>query len=289
MEDNAINIQWFPGHMMKTLRVIERELKAVDVVVELIDARIPAASRNPELERMCAIRPHLLVLNKSDLAEPAMTDRWTAFYGRQGFGTLALACTQRGCSEKLQKKLALMMKDRRESRHGEIRAMMVGIPNVGKSTLINQLAGQRITRVEDRPGVTRGKQWIHIDGFSFLDMPGVLWPRLDSQGGALLLAFTGAIKDAVLDTQGISAALLRILRRHYPERLEQRYGLRDMPEDAYELLTSIARRRGMLLAHGEPDLDRASAMLLDELRGGKLGRITFETTEDNRDREPVFP
>ena len=286
MEGETTNIQWFPGHMTKTLRAIERELHTVDLVIELIDARIPASSRNPELERLCSAKRHMLVLNKADLAEEKVTTQWLNYYNQQGYTALSLSSLQRGSTGSILKKLTAMKLDRRISRQGEIRAMIVGIPNVGKSTLINQMTGQRITRVEDRPGVTRGKQWIHIDGFSFLDMPGVLWPKLENQNSAMLLAFTGAIKDAVLDTLTISAALLRILRQQYPERLQQRYNLGEMAEDPYELLGDIARRRGMLLPRGEMDLDRASIMLLDELRAGKLGRITFESITQTEGAQP---
>lgn len=282
-----IHIQWFPGHMTKTLRLMEKEMPNVDMVMELLDARIPQASKNPEVARLAKNKPRLLLLNKSDLADQKATERWIACYRAQGYGALAISSKDKksvGRSMQAAKSLlsdrlaALAQKGMGNSR---IRAMVVGIPNVGKSTFINLMADGAPTKVEDRPGVTRGKQWISLKEIELLDMPGVLWPKFDDRTGALLLAFTGAIKDDVLDTADIAVALLSALKSGYPARLCERYKLTPpLPADSYCLLERIAQKRGMLLAGGEFDTNRAAVMLLDELRAGKLGRMTFEEPPD---------
>ncbi len=284
-----MNIQWFPGHMTKTTRTMEKDLKLVDIVVELIDARAPAASRNPHLHAIIGAKPMLILMNKSDCAESAETDRWRAYFKSQGIASIATdAKSGRGVSE-LPKLAEHLLEDKlakwRRASLGAvrpIRAMIVGIPNVGKSSLINRLAGGRKTKVEDRPGVTRGRQWITLSsGLELLDTPGVLCPKFESKILAEHLAFTGAIKDDVLDIEHLSIRLLDELIAHYPERLAERYGV-DVAEnmDSYELMCKIARSRGMLVSGGDINTERCAIMLLDEFRSGKLGRMTLEKVGD---------
>lgn len=282
-----LNIQWFPGHMTKALRLMEKELPNVDMVIELLDARIPYSSKNPEVARLTQQKPRLLLLTKSDLADPAATDRWLAAYKSLGYGALAISGKEKKDAARSIQAAKSMLSDKLQARAQKgmtgtkIRAMVIGIPNVGKSTLINRLAGGAPTKVEDRPGVTRGKQWISLKEIELMDMPGVLWPKFEDQHTALMLAFTGAIKDDVLDIAEIAVALLASLRNGYENRLVERYKLDlPLPDSNYELLEQIAKKRGMLLSKGEYDIYRAAAMLLDELRGGKLGRITFEEPSD---------
>lgn len=268
--------------MTKTFRLIESELRHVDILIELLDARIPLSSKNPQLASATANKPRLLVLNKSDLADERATKAWESFYRDRGYGALSLSSRdKRGPMKAVDAALALLTnKDAisGKKRLAKPAAMVIGVPNVGKSTFINALAGSTRAKAEDRPGVTRGKQWISLPRIELLDMPGVLWKKLENQNGALLLAFTGAIKDGVLDGQEISACLLGLLKRDYSEMLKSRYKLddSDLDQDNFELLSEIARHRGMLMPGGIPDTERAAAMVLDELRAGKLGNITFE-------------
>jgi len=282
-EEHAGNIQWFPGHMTKTLRLIAKEMKNVDAVVELLAARVPASSRNPEIAKLRDGKPSLLLLNKADLADRSLTDAWTAHYRSAGYGCRALSSKQRDAARRSLTALTELLGERRASRSGPIRAMVVGIPNVGKSTFINSLAGTAAARTEDRPGVTRGKQWVSAPGFELLDMPGVLWPKFEDRRSALLLAFTGAIRDDVLDTAEIAAALLEYLANTHPDALRERLRLTDLPESGADLLEAAARKRGMLLPGAEPDTERASRMVLDELRGGRFGRVTLEKPQTARE------
>jgi len=281
--DRLSNIQWFPGHMTKTLRVMQSELKNVDMVIELLDARIPGASKNPELERMSAGKPRLLILNKADIADPEATKRWEAYYRSQGYGTVAVSSHENKTVKVIYDAIHKTMADKVEALENKgmvgarIRAMVVGVPNVGKSTIINRLAGTQKAKVEDRPGVTRGKQWVTLDGVDLLDMPGVLWPKFESMDTAVKLALTGAIKDQVLNIEELAAYLLGMLRDGYKDALCKRYKLPDeLPEGIYDLLEMVARKRGMLISRGEVDWDRVSVMVLDEFRACKLGRITLE-------------
>lgn len=286
MPANTHNIHWFPGHMMKTFRLIEKELRNVDIVIELLDARIPYSSKNPELAELTAGKPCLLLLNKSDLASPLLTESWISFYKSRGYGAVAISSKDRRsgqrCLEAAKNILIKKIDARNEKGMGgaKIRAMVVGVPNVGKSTFINCMSGASPTKAEDRPGVTRGKQWISLKEIELMDMPGVLWRKFDDQRTALLLAFTGAINDDILDIAEIAYALLAALRADYYEALGARYKIKtELPENNIELLELIAKNRGMLLSKGEYDIYRAAAMLLDELRAGKLGAITFEKPE----------
>lgn len=288
--DHLATIQWFPGHMTKTLRLMQSELKNVDLVIELLDSRIPKASKNPELERMAAQKPKLLLLNKSDLGDAAATARWIEYYKKLGYGALAVDSKSKNTAETVTNAVFALMADRLDAQKqrgmvgARLRAMVVGIPNVGKSTFINNMAGGARAKVADKPGVTRGKQWVSVKNLDLLDMPGVLWPKFDDKADAVKLAITGAIRDEVLDVVDIAAYLLEILAAQYPDRFEQR--LKAAPPigaGGYELLELAAQKRGMLLKGGEPDYERAAVMILDEFRGAKFGRITLEEPPD----EPV--
>ena len=277
------NIQWFPGHMTRTRRKIQESLKLVDAAVEIVDARIPMSSRNPEMDSLTAGKPRLIILNKADLADEVATKGWMAYFRSQGIATLAVDCKSgRGCNQfhnALRELLSdLVEKWESKGAHRAIRAMIVGIPNVGKSSFINRMNKGGKAKVEDRPGVTRQNQWFVIEGGTqLLDTPGVLWPKFDDQTVAMRLAFTGAIKDAVLDIEEMACELLGVLRAGYPDTLIERYKVSEpLNEDNWELLQEIGRKRGMLIAGGEINTERAAIMLLDEYRGGKLGRITLE-------------
>ncbi len=284
---DTMQVQWFPGHMAKTRRLMAQYLKLVDVVVELADARIPRSSRNPEVDRIIGQKPRVLLLNKSDFADEAQTRRWLDYYQQRGTKALAADCRSGrglnalmpGVREVLAEKIARWEQSGMTGR--PIRMMIVGIPNVGKSSLINRLAGGRRARVEDRPGVTRGAQWVTLgDGTELLDMPGVLWPKFEDKAAGELLAFTGAVRDEILDAETMAVRLLDVLRRRgYGGLLTGRYGLdpQDTADlDGYALLEAVGRRRGMLQAGGHINTERASVMVVDEFRGGVLGRITLE-------------
>ena len=278
------SIQWFPGHMTRTKRKITELLPLVDIVVEVIDARIPISSRNPDLDSLISGKPRLLVLNKADIADEKATEKWLQEYRRLGQPAMAADCKSgKGISgfvplmrEVLQDKLSQWAEKGMANR--AVRAMVVGIPNSGKSSFINRMARGGKAKVEDRPGVTRNQQWFVIDGGAqLLDTPGILWPKFDDQTVAKHLAFTGAIRDEIMDSEELAFELLKILAEEYEPRLRERYKLTEpFPEDAWDLLQQIGRKRGMLISGGEVDTLRASTMLLDEYRGGKLGRITLE-------------
>ncbi len=278
-------IQWFPGHMAKTRRMISENLKNVDITIEILDARIPESSRNPEILRLTAGKPSLVLLNKCSLADPAQTKLWMERYTSESSVCIATDCVTgegmnriapavRGIlSEKVERYEEKGMNNR------ALKAMVLGIPNVGKSSLINKLSGSKKAKVENRPGVTVDKQWVTTSvGLSLLDMPGVLWPKFDSLEIGENLAATGAIKDAVLDIETLSGALCGKLRRLYPELLMARYKLSELPEDIgnFELVELIGRKRGFLISGGEIDFERTANMLIDEFRSGKLGRITLD-------------
>ena len=276
-------IQWFPGHMTRTRRKIQESLKLVDAVVEIVDSRIPLSSRNPEMDSLTAGKPRLVILNKADLADDNATRRWIQYFKKQGMAAIAVDCkTGRGCNqfEPALRELLHDLLEKWESKGANrtIRAMIVGIPNVGKSSFINRMNRGGKAKVEDRPGVTRQNQWFVIEGGTqLLDTPGVLWPKFEDQMVAMRLAFTGAIKDQILDMEEMACELLGILRRDYPAVLLERYKLEEpINEDNFELLQDIGRKRGMLVAGGEIHTERAAIMLLDEYRGGKLGRITLD-------------
>lgn len=285
------DINWFPGHMARTRRKMGESIRLVDAVIEIVDARIPVSSRNPEIDRLTGRKPRLIVLTKADLADEAATRRWLSYYRDHGVAAIPVDCkTGRGFDGFMPALRELLrpqlQKWEAQGMNKPIRAMIVGIPNVGKSSFINRLNKGGKARVEDRPGVTRDSQWFVVDGAQLMDTPGILWPKLDDRTVALHLAFTGAIKDQILDMEELACELLGILYRSYRPLLTARYKLPDdIPSDPWELLQVIARKRGMLVSGGEADTERASIMLLDEYRGGKLGRITLEESgEDTDDR-----
>ena len=281
---NHKNIQWFPGHMTRTLRVMEQEIRHVDVVLVLLDARIPRSSLNPEIERITRGKPHLYLLNKADLADPDVTAQWVRYFKREGDGCVAVNSKKRAGGADVRRAIDAELDEvlRRRAARGiggaKIRVMLAGIPNVGKSTFINSFAGAARTQAEDRPGVTRGKQWVSVDGYDLLDMPGVLWKKFDTLEIASNLAFIGAIRDEVLDLEAIAMSLADELRRVHPDRLAERYRLteEELSLEPYELLEAIGRRRGMLMSGGVVDTERAARVLLDEFRGAKFGRISLE-------------
>lgn len=280
------SIQWFPGHMAKTRRVMKESLGLVDIVVELRDARIPKSSRNPEIEKIVGDKPRLVVFNKADIADPAVTKMWQDYYKSHGVRTLALDCRSgKGLKElvpAVRETLADLLAKRRargmESR--PIRMMIVGVPNVGKSSLINRLAGGKKVKVEDRPGVTRGKQWVRLEnGIELLDMPGVLWPKFDDKQVGERLAYTGAIKDDVYDLEWVAMRFLALLRERYPQLLEERFKVtaeESADLEPYDLLELVGRKRGMMMSGGVVNTERTAITVLDEFRSGKIGRISLE-------------
>jgi ribosome biogenesis GTPase A len=278
------NIQWFPGHMTKTRRMIAANLSLVDGVVALLDARIPQSSCNPELTKLMNSKPYMVLLNKSDMADPNATAQWVRWYQSRGIPALAVDCLSgKGCKSFLPTVREQLLRELLEKRQRAgmvgrpIRLMIVGIPNVGKSSFINRMAKSRRAKVEDRPGVTRTKQWVKVDEqVEFLDMPGVLWPKLDDQEAACRLAFTGAIRDQVLDIEALSMLLLAYLHKNYPQSLKERYKLETEETDGEKLLELVGRKRGMLLPGGVVNTERAAITVLDDFRGAKLGRITLE-------------
>lgn len=274
------DIQWFPGHMTKTRRMIEADLKLVDAVAEVVDCRIPESSRNPVINEIVGSKPRLIIMNKCDYADDSITAQWRKSYESSGIHTIVCDCRSGKGVNKFLPTLKTELSDVLERRRAKgmigkaLRVMVVGIPNVGKSSFINRMAGSRRTKVEDRPGVTRGKQWVTIDKeVELLDMPGILWPKFDDKQAALRLAFTGAIKDDVTDVEALAFELGEYLKENYPERLKERYKLDSLDGNITEL---IAEKRGMMLSGGVPDTERAAAALLDEYRSGKIGRISLE-------------
>ena len=287
MEQDKMNIQWYPGHMTKTRRQIESDLKQVDAVCEIVDARIPMSSRNPDIDSICAGKPRIIVLNRMDLADPAATKRWSAHFRSKGYAVLATDCKSRkgiadftpaartACAEKLQRDAARGM-------NRPLRVMVVGIPNVGKSTLINQISGRKGAKAENRPGVTRGKQWVTVDnGLLLLDTPGILWPKFEDPNVGMMLAYTGAVKEGVIDLEELACRLMELLHKFYPQTLLERYKV-EAPAGTpgWELLEMAGRKRGYLLSGAEVNTERMAKVLMDEYRGGKLGRFTLEEPED---------
>lgn len=280
-----MTVQWFPGHMAKTRRLIKENLSMVDAVCELVDARVPESSRNPELDGLIGSKPRIVLLNKCDLADDGATARKIKELSAKGVTALPVDCRSGKGLDKFQPAVREVLKERikintEKGMAGKsLRVMVVGIPNTGKSSFINRMAGKYRAKVADKPGVTRSNQWFAIgSGIELLDTPGVLWPKFDDPEVGFKLAFIGAVKDEILDAQEIAVRLLKILQKNYPERLTQRYKITDFEdiEEPYELLEMIAAKRGMLLRKGEYDTERAAVMLLDEYRGGKLGKITLD-------------
>ena len=282
-----MTIQWYPGHMTKTRRQIEADLKQVDAVCEIVDARIPLSSRNPDIDAICGSKPRIIVLNRMDLADPNATKKWAAYFKKKGMAVIATDCKSRkgiadftpaartACAEKLER-------DAKRGMNRPLRVMVVGIPNVGKSTLINQISGRKGAKAENRPGVTRGKQWVTVDsGLQLLDTPGILWPKFEDPEVGMMLAYTGAVKEGVIDIEELSCRLMELLHKYYPQTLLERYKV-EAPEGTkgWELIEMAGRKRGYLISGGEVNTERMSKVLLDEFRSGKLGKFTLEMPED---------
>ena len=287
MSQEDMNIQWYPGHMTKTRRQIEADLKQVDAVCEIVDARIPVSSRNPDIDSICSNKPRIIVLNRADLADPESTNRWIAWFKSRGFAAIATDCKSRKGISNFQPAVRSVLQEKilRDAAKGmnrPLRVMIVGIPNVGKSTLINQVSGRKGAKAENRPGVTRGKQWVTVDtGLLLLDTPGILWPKFEDPNVGMKLAYTGAVKENIMDTEELACHLMDVLWRFYPDTIKSRYKI-DMPADTpgYALLEEAGRKRGFLLSRGEINTERMAKVLLDEYRSGKLGLITFENPEE---------
>ena len=280
-------VQWFPGHMAKTRRLIKESLSRVDCVTEILDARIPLASRNPEIEEITSSKPRIILLNKCDMADEKVTADWIRYFKAQGFEALAVDCRTGKGLNGYQALVRKVLADKIEANNARgmvgksLRVMVVGIPNTGKSSFINKMAGRVRAKVADKPGVTTSNQWFFIgNGIELLDTPGVLWPKFDDPVVGDRLAFIGSVKDAVLDIETMAVRLIDVLREGYPDRLAERYKISDFEQlESWEILERIGRKRGMLISGGEINSERASVMLLDEYRGGKLGRISMEFPE----------
>ena len=285
MQDN-MNIQWYPGHMTKTRRQIEADLKLVDAVCEIVDARIPISSRNPDIDAICGNKPRIIILNRMDLADPSATKQWSAYFRSKGIACVVCDCKSRKgingfvpavqsvLQEKIQRNAAKGM-------NKPVKIMIVGIPNVGKSTFINQISGRKGAKAENRPGVTRGKQWVTVDPtLLLLDTPGILWPKFEDPNVGMMLAYTGAVKEDVIDLEELACRLIELLYSRYPDAIKERYHIEATDgTPGYELLEEAGRKRGYLMARGEINTERMSKVLVDEYRSGKLGCFTLEFPE----------
>ncbi len=282
--NEKMTVQWFPGHMAKTRRLIKESLPLVDAVCEIVDARLPESSRNPEIDEITGSKPRIILLNKCDLADDSATAERIKRFAADGITALAVDCRSGKGLDKFQPAVKNILKDKIQANIDRgmggkaLRVMVVGIPNTGKSSFINRMAGQAKAKVADRPGVTRGNQWFSIgQGIELLDTPGVLWPKFEDPEVGFKLSFIGSVKDEILDIQEIAARFLMLMQKRYPGNLAERYKISDIEDsEPYELLELIAQKRGMLLRKGEYDTERAAVMLLDEYRDGKLGKITLD-------------
>ena len=283
-----MNIQWYPGHMTKTRRMLEAELSSVDAVCEVVDARIPAASRNPDIDAIAGRLPRLIALNRVDQADPAATACWRAWFESKGYRVLETDSKSGAGTRGFEPAARALLAEKaaRYAARGQNRAlklMIVGVPNVGKSSLINRLSGKKSAKTEDRPGVTRTKQWIAVsDQILLLDTPGILWPKFNDEQTGLLLAFTGAVRDDIMDMETLAWHFMQTLSRVAPQAVEARYGV-TLSGDAWEDVQACAKKRGFLISGGEADTERMSRVLLDEYRSGKLGRITLELPEEQNE------
>ncbi len=282
------NLSWFPGHMTKTKRMIASELPHMDAVCEILDARIPLSSRNPDVDDLTAGKSRLIVLNRADQADPAQTRRWSQYFRAKGWAVLEANAKGGVGTEKFAAAVRELLRDKLEAYAAKgqvgrvVRVMVLGIPNVGKSTFINKVAKRKTAKAEDRPGVTRSKQWVPVDAtLELLDTPGILWPKFDDPEVGKRLAFTGAVKDDVLDIEELACYLMDYLAAHYADVLTERYKITVEDGDSgYDLLEKAGRKRGFLMRGAQVDTERMARILLDEFRGGKLGRFTLETVED---------
>ena len=287
MSNEKMNIQWYPGHMTKTRRQIEADLKQVDAVCEIVDARIPVSSRNPDIDVICANKPRVIVLNRIDLADPNATKKWATHFKNKGYTVVCTDCKSRkgiadfnpsvrlACKEKIER-------DQARGMNRPVRLMVVGIPNVGKSTLINQISGRKGAKAENRPGVTRGKQWVTgAAGRQLMDTPGILWPKFEDPEVGMMLAYTGAVKEGIIDIEELACRLMELLHKFYPQVLLERYKVEaELGTPGWELLEMAGRARGFLMARAEVNTERMAKVLLDEFRSGKLGKFTLEMPEE---------
>ncbi|GAF63741.1 ribosomal biogenesis GTPase [Bacillus sp. TS-2] len=283
-----MTIQWFPGHMAKARREVTEQLKMIDVVIELVDARIPLSSRNPMIDKIVEHKPRLILLNKADLADEHLTKEWKKYFEQLGHAVLIINSQNGKGTEKIQQvcqQLASPMIEKMKAKGMKpraIRAMILGIPNVGKSTLINRLASKRTAQVGDRPGITKRQQWIKVGKqLELLDTPGILWPKFEDKETGFRLAVTGAIKDEILDFQDVALFALTYLKQYYPNRLKERYKLTELADDNVELFDQIGKNRGFMMSGGYIDYDKVAETILRELRSGLLGRLSFEIPEKN--------
>ena len=290
-----MNIQWYPGHMTKTRRMIAEQIKHVDAVCEIVDARIPVSSRNPDVDELTAGKPRLVVLNRVDQADPDATKRWAAWFRAKGYAVMESDAKSGAGTKQFAAAVKTLLADKlrayaEKGQNRVVRVMILGVPNVGKSTFINRIAGRKTAKTEDRPGVTRAKQWVPIDrGLELLDTPGILWPKFEDVETGMRLAFTGAVKDDIMDVETLGCHLMAFLGTQYPNVLAESYRLKEVPAReaeenevayGYRLLEACAQKRGMRISGGEFDTERMARVLLDEYRGGKLGRFTLELPEE---------
>lgn len=276
------HINWYPGHMKKTRELIAENLKMVDIVIEVIDARIPVSSRNPIIDELVKNKRRLIILNKSDLSDPKANEAWAETFKKQGNLVLTMNCMTGIGVGQLYKLLSRLQDEKNEGqlRKKSLRMMIVGVPNVGKSSLINRMTGKKSTKTGDRPGVTKGKQWLGLEnGMQLLDTPGILWPKFEDPQVGLNLAFCGSIKDEILDTASLALELIKVLQRDYPQLLRERYKLDELDEDALVNMEAIAAKRGFILSGKRVDYERCARTVLDEFRGGKIGNITLEKVQ----------
>lgn len=286
-----MHFQWYPGHMTKAKRMMQENIKLIDLVIELVDARLPVSSRNPDIDELGKNKARLILLNKSDLAEEACNDRWAEYFKQKGYSVVKVNSKKGGGIKSIQGVIQEACKEKieRDRKRGilnrPVRAMVVGIPNVGKSTFINALAGKACAKTGNKPGVTKGKQWIRLNkNVELLDTPGILWPKFEDQTVGLRLALIGSIKDEILNTEELGAELIRFLKDSYPGILQAKYEV-DESKDLYECLEEIAKNRHCLVRGSELDLEKAARLLLDDFRNGRLGRITLEFPEKETDGE----
>ena len=277
------NINWYPGHMKKTRELIAENLKMVDIVIEVIDARIPVSSRNPIIDELVKTKKRIIILNKSDLSDGKANAQWSDYFKKQGSMVLAMNCMSGGGVNQLYKILNRLQDEKNEGqiRKKPLRMMIVGVPNVGKSSLINRMTGKKSAKTGDRPGVTKGKQWLGLEnGMQLLDTPGILWPKVEDPEAGLNLAFCGSIKDEILDVATLALELIKVLQRDYPQLLKDRYKLDEIEEDALTNMENIALKRGFILPGRRIDYERCAKTVLDEFRSGKIGNITLEQTSE---------
>ncbi len=281
-----MHFQWYPGHMTKAKRMMQENIKLIDLVIELVDARIPISSKNPDIDELAKNKARLILLNKSDLAEEKQNDAWTEYFKNKGFSVVKVNSKKGGGIKSIQGVIQEACKEKmeRDKKRGilnrPVRAMVVGIPNVGKSTFINSLAGKACAKTGNKPGVTKGKQWIRLNkNVELLDTPGILWPKFEDQKVGLRLAFIGSIKDEILNIEELAAEMIQFMKKHYTGVLAEKYNIEEV-DDPYQCLAGIAKSRHCLLKGNEFDTEKAATILADDFRNGKLGRITLEFPED---------